>query len=336
MKYKVGIIGYSWAAGAHIEAINKTQIAQVTAVCSSRKLDPAELSARHGSKIKCYTDLAQMLADPEISVVSICSYPADHARQAIMAAEAGKHLIIEKPVALSWEDCIAVKKAVEKAGVRTCVCFECRYSSQFITVKALIDQGLLGTIHYGEVDYYHGIGPWYGQYRWNISKEAAGSSLLSAGCHALDALLLCMGNEVETVTSHATWSDNSDFAKYEYPTTSVTLLKFRSGGIGKVASVIDCLQPYYFHVHLVGSEGSLLDNKFYSAKLKGLNKGKWSELSMKMLDSGDVSDHPYQMQFEAFFSAIEENREMPLTSLADALYAHEIIFRADKMAETGK
>lgn len=331
-KYNVGIIGYSWAAGAHIEAINKTSLAQVTALCSSRNLDSGEISAKHGGTIRCYTDPAQMLADPDLHAVSICSYPADHAKQAVMAARAGKHLIIEKPVALTWSDCLSVKAAVEEAGVKTCVCFECRFSSQFITIKALIDQGLLGQIHYGEIDYYHGIGPWYGQYRWNIKKDAAGSTLLSAGCHALDALLLCMGHEVDKVCSYSTYSGNPDFALYEYPTTSVTILKFGNGRVGKVASVIDCLQPYYFHVHLVGSEGSLLDNKFYSSRLGGLNKGKWSELSMKLLDSGDVSDHPYLTQFEAFFNALDKGIEMPLTSLNDALHTHEVIFKADHSA----
>ncbi len=335
-KYNVGIIGYSWAAGAHIESINKTEWAQVTAVCSSRKLNPSELSAKYGSDIKCYTDLREMLADKSIHVVSVTSYPNEHAKQAILAAGAGKHLIIEKPVALSWEECLKVDEAVKKAGVKTCVCFECRYSSQFITTKALIDSGMLGEIHYGEIDYYHGIGPWYGQFRWNVKKDSAGSSLLSAGCHALDALLFCMGNDVQEVTSMATFSKNSDFKKYEYPTSSVTLLRYNDGRIGKVASVIDCLQPYYFHVHLVGSEGSLLDNKFYSTKMGGLNRGKWSELSMKMLDSGDVSDHPYQTQFEAFFSALDKGKDMPYTSLSDALHAHEIIFRADKDAIRSK
>ena len=335
-KYNVGIIGYSWAAGAHIEAINKTAYAQVTAICSSRQLDPAEISAKHGAEIRCYTDLSKMLADPNLHIVSITSYPAEHAKQAIMAAKAGKHLIIEKPLALTWEDCMAIKAAVDKAGVKTCVCFECRYSSQLLTTKALIDSGLLGEIHYGEVDYYHGIGPWYGQYRWNVKKDAAGSSLLSAGCHALDALLLCMGNDVENVSSYSAYSKNKDFAKYEYPTTSVTIMKFSDGRVGKVASVIDCFQPYYFHIHLVGSEGSLLDNKFYSTKMGGLNKGKWSELSMKMLDSGDVSDHPYQTQFEAFFQALADGKDMPLTSLDDALHTHEVIFRADKASSSNQ
>ncbi len=332
-KYNVGIIGYSWAAGAHIEAINNTSNARVTSICSSRTLDEAELSAKHGTKIKCYTDLSEMLADTNLHIISICSYPADHAKQAIAAAKAGKHLIIEKPLALTWDDCLAIEEAVKAAGVKACVCFECRFSGQMLTIKAVIDKGLLGRIHYGEVDYFHGIGPWYHQFRWNIKKESAGSSLLSAGCHAMDALLLCMGSEFETINSYATYSSHKDFAKYEYPSSSVSIIKFKNGAVGKVASVIDCLQPYYFRFHLIGSEGTLLDNKFYSTHLGALNKNKWSELSMSMLDSGDVSDHPYQTQFEAFFKAIDENKEMPLTSLADAMITHKAVFAADKSAD---
>lgn len=332
-KYNVGTIGYGWVAGAHIAAVNATSLGRVTAVYSSRALDPAALEKTHGPGLKIYNRVEDMLADRDIHVVSICSYPKDHAQQAIAAAKAGKHLIIEKPLALNREDCHAIQQAVQAARVKTCVCFECRFSSQFLTIKAVIDQGLLGRIHYAEVDYYHGIGPWYGQYRWNTKKEQGGSALLTAGCHAMDALLLCMGDDVETVSSYSTHSQNRDFAKYEYPTTSVTILKFKDGRVGKCAAVVDCLQPYYFHVHLVGSEGSLLDNKFYSSALGGLNKAKWSELSMKMLDSGDVSDHPYLTQFEAFFTALDAGHEMPLTSLAHALRTHEVIFAADNSAE---
>ncbi len=331
-KYNVGIVGYSWAGEAHIDAVNNTSLGRVTAVCSSRKLDPEQVSLKHGGKIKIYNELDKMLADPEIQIISICSYPDLHASQAIAAAKAGKHLIIEKPLALSWDDCLSIKAAVDNAKVKTCVCFECRFSSQLVTIKSMIDQSLLGKIHYAEVDYYHGIGPWYGQYRWNTKKGRGGSSLLSGGCHAMDALLLFMGHDITEVNSYATNSSNPDFRAYEYPTSSVTILKFADGRIGKVASVIDCLQPYYFHIHLVGSEGSLLDNKFYSSRFSALNKAKWSELSMKMLDSGDVSDHPYQNQFEMFFRAIDQGKDMPLTTLDDALHAHEVIFRADQIS----
>ncbi|MGO8702131.1 MAG: Gfo/Idh/MocA family protein [Limisphaerales bacterium] len=334
-KYNVGIIGYGWAAGAHIAAINSTSRAEVTAVCSSRPLGPAELRARHGGEIKVHSSLRTMLADPGIHAVSICSLPNLHARQAVAAAVAGKHLIIEKPLALNPRDLRAVVQAVEKAGVKTCVCFECRYSSQFLTIKAVLEAGLLGRIHYGEVDYFHGIGPWYGQFRWNTKRAHGGSSLLSAGCHALDALLLCMGGEVGTISSFNTSSTNKDFRKYEYATTSVTILKFKDGRVGKVASCIDCLQPYYFHTHLVGSEGSLLDNKFHANKLK-TSKDKWSRLEIKLLDSGDVSDHPYQTQFETFFQALDKGKEMPLTGLREAARTHAVIFAADLSASTGK
>jgi predicted dehydrogenase len=335
-KYNVGILGYGWVATAHIAAINATQQARVTAVYSSRHLEAAELSAKHGGPVTVYHDLGALLADKSLQTVSICSYPHDHAKQAIAAARAGKHLIIEKPLALSWKDCLAIRQAVKEARVKTCVCFECRYSSQFLATKAMIDQGLLGQLHYGEVDYYHGIGPWYGQFRWNTRKDAGGSALLTAGCHALDALLLCLGDDVVEVASYDTQSRSKAFAPYEYPTTSVTILKFKSGAVGKCAAVVDCLQPYYFHTHLVGSEGSLLDNKFHSNKLAGLNKHKWSELSMKMLDSGDVSDHPYLTQFQAFFDALDAGKEMPLTGLTDALRSHEVIFAADKAAARGR
>lgn len=72
--------------------------------------------------------------------------------------------------------------------------------------------GMIGDLHDGEVDYDHGIGPWYGQYRWNTTRENGGSSLLSAGCHAPDALLMCMGSEVEEVTVYNTQSKNEVFA----------------------------------------------------------------------------------------------------------------------------
>ena len=331
-KFNVAVIGYGWAATAHIDAINATNEAQVTAVWSSRPLDSATLSAKHGSAIEAYSDLSAMLASPDIDVVDITSYPNQHAAQFVAAARAGKHIIVEKPLAIEWSEILEMKRAAEEAGTKVCVCFECRFSSQFLATKSVIDQGLLGSLHYGEVDYYHGIGPWYGQYRWNTKRELGGSALLTAGCHALDALLLCMNSEVEEVTSYATQSANPVFAAYEYQTTSTTLLRFTNGAVGKSAAVVDCLQPYYFHTHLVGSEGSLLDSKFHSQRLGGLDKGAWSQLSMKMLDSGDVHDHPYQTQFQAFFQSLRAGHDMPMTSFQDAFKTHRVIAAADRSA----
>jgi UDP-N-acetyl-2-amino-2-deoxyglucuronate dehydrogenase len=126
-KYNIGIVGYSWAATAHIAAINATHQGQVTAVFSSRALDAGELSARHGCPIVVYSKLEAMLADPGIHVIDITSYPGQHARQFCLAARAGKHVIVEKPLAIEWTQILEMKRAVAETGIRTCVCFECRY-----------------------------------------------------------------------------------------------------------------------------------------------------------------------------------------------------------------
>ena len=92
-------------------------------------------------------------------IIDICTPHPFHAEQAIAAAAAGKHLIIEKPICLTYEDAKPFA-TLSKAPVSTSVsAFECRYSAHFTMIRSVIDNGLLGELHYAEVDYYHGIGP---------------------------------------------------------------------------------------------------------------------------------------------------------------------------------
>src|SRR5687767_7446407 len=332
---RVGIVGLGWVAGAHIQTFKAVKGASVTAVCSRRKLDPVKLEREFGIPLQVYTDYNQMLRDGDLDIIDICTPHPFHAEQAIAAAQAGKHLIIEKPISLSYKDLKAVRAAIKKARVQACVCFEVRFSAHFRLTRSVIDSGLLGELHYGEVDYYHGIGPWYGQFEWNVKKDFGGSSLLTAGCHALDALLFCMDGPVAEVMTYSTRSQSKTFARYEYDTTTTTILKFKDGRVGKVASVIDCLQPYYFHVHLVGSEGSMLDNRFYSNKLNGLKK-EWTPLATSLIDSGDVKDHPYEPQFQAFADSVRKERPMPLTDFETAFETHRVMFAADRSAAEGR
>lgn len=329
-QFRVGIVGYGWAANAIAHAINAGPLGQVTKVCSSRPLDAAELSAQHQTPIQTYTEYATMLAEPDLDVVVVSGYHRLHKDQVIAAARARKHVICEKPLAIRLEDLHEVERVVTASGVNLCVCFEARFATQFRAIKSVLDRGLLGQLHYAEVDYFHGIGPWYGAFSWYRTAEDGVSSLMLAGCHAMDILLMCMGGDVDEVFSYSTRSTNPVFASYEYPSTTVTILKYRDGKVGKVASVVDCFQPYYFHTHLVGSEGSLLDDKFHSNLIDGLNRNQWSQLSYKPLDTGDVNDHPYQQEFDRFFESLAQGTKMPLTGLTDAVRTHEVIFAADR------
>ena len=332
----VGIVGLGWVAGAHIDTFKAVNGANVTAICSRRDHNEDDLAAEYGTPLKAYKNYDDMIADPDIHIIDICTPHKFHADQAVAAAEAGKHLLIEKPICLSYEDLKRVRDAIAAAGLQSCVCFECRFSAHFSMIRSIIDEGLLGELHYGEVDYYHGIGPWYGQFEWNVKKDFAGSSLLTAGCHALDACLFFMDGDVEEVTSLATRSKSDIFEPYEYDTTTVSILKFANGNAAKVTSCIDCLQPYYFHIHLVGSEGSLLDNRIYSHKLHGMDKSKWSTLETSLIDSGDVADHPYEPQFQAFVDGINVNEPMPRTNFDIAFETHRVNFAADLSASEGR
>jgi predicted dehydrogenase len=333
-KLNFGIIGYGWVAGAHIASLEALEGCEVTAICSRRKIPDETFIAEHGKTFRLYNDYAAMLADENVDVISVCTPHPFHVEQVEQACAAGKHVIIEKPIALDWGGCKRIRDAVKAAGVKAMVCFEVRAIGAMITYKEMLAGNLIGPIHYAEVDYYHGIGPWYGQYEWNIKKEMGGSSLLTAGCHAMDALLWLTNDKPVEVTSYSTKSRKDIFQKYEYPTTSTTILKLESGGIAKVASVTDCIQPYLFNVHLVGANGSIWNDKFHSDQLGGLDKTAWSELSVQLADSGDVGHHPYVPVFQDFVDSIHEDRE-PQFSLEGALLTHQACLAADLSAERG-
>lgn len=334
--WRVGVVGYGWAASAHLTALGRLSNVEVVAISTSR-LDVDGVQVRRGERpIEIVRDVRDLIARDDIDVIDISSRSNLHAAQAIAAARSSKHVIIEKPIALNLGELRDLQRAVADAGVHTCVCFNERFSDQFTATKSFLDNDLIGPIHYAELDYYHEVGPSVQQYEWNRLKVGGGSSLLSCGCHAVDGLLLFMGTSPVEVTSYTTGSPNPIFARYEYPTSSVSIIKFENGSVGKVASIIDSYQPYHLRVHLVGSDGAIVDGKFWSTRIAGLDPNRWSELGVKLETSADVVHHPYLQQFRSFFQALDDDVEMPLTSLGEAAKSFELVFAADLSAEVGR
>jgi predicted dehydrogenase len=332
--YKVGIVGFGWVAGAHLSTFMSLPNYEPVAIMSRRKLDPAQIKQQYGADVKIYNDYDKFLEDKNIDIVDICTPHPLHAEQSIKAANIKKALIIEKPIALKFEDACRMLDAVEKNKVKTSVCFEVRFISGSKVAKSIIEQGLLGDIFYAEGDYFHGIGPWYGQYVWGIKKDWGGSSLLTAGCHALDVMIWLVDKEVEEVFSYSTKSTHEAFKPYEFDTTSITILRFKNNRtLGKVSSVCDCMQPYVFNVNIIGSHGSIMNNRFYSSKMNGPKE--WSQLAMQLADSGDVGAHPYASQFSYFAECLDAGKEA-LNNLTSAFETHRVIYAADKSSTTGK
>jgi predicted dehydrogenase len=327
-------VGFGWVAGAHLDTFLELPNFEPVAIMSRRDLDPVQIKQQHGTDVKIYNDYDKFLNDKNIDIVDICTEHPFHAEQTVKAADAKKDIIIEKPLALNFEEACRMMDAVEKNKVKTNVCFELRFVSASKAVKSILDNGLLGDVYYAEGDYYHGIGPWYGQFRWNVKKDMGGSSLLTAGCHALDVMIWLVDQEVEEVYSYSTTNPHEIYKPYEYDTTSITILKFKNNRtLGKVASVTDCMQPYVFNVNVIGSHGSIMNDRFFSKKIEGLTD--WSPLAIQLADSGDVGAHPYKEQFSYFAAQLDAGKESH-NDLASAFKTHRVIYAADKSAATGK
>jgi predicted dehydrogenase len=274
-----------------------------------------------------------MLADETLDIISIATPPHVHRDNAVAAARAGKHILLEKAMANSLEDIAAIRQAVAESGVKSVVSFVLRWNPLFEIIKCQLADGVIGNVFYGEVDYFHGIGPWYGQYHWNIKREVGGSSLLSAGCHALDAVRWFMGGDVVEVHQYATSGKGTDFAAYEYDPTTVTILKFSDGRVGKVASCIECVQPYVFDINLVGTEGTIRNNRIFSRRAYP-GQTSWTEVPTILPDSGDVTHHPFQGEVDHLVDCIENDVESH-ANVADAYITHEIALAADRSGQEG-
>ena len=334
MTLGVGIVGTGWVSGEHIRAFEDNPHTEVRALCSRSEARAKAKAAEYGVRCEVFTDYAKMIAQDGIDVVAIATPPDCHREQAVAAAQAGKHLLLEKAMATTLEDARAIRDAVAEAGVKSVVSFVLRWNPLFDIIKAQLADNAIGNVFLGEVDYFHGIGPWYKQYGWNVKKEVGVSSLLSAGCHAVDALRWFMGGDVVEVFQYATFGKGPDFAEYEYNPTSCTVCRFSDGRIGKAASSIECIQPYVFNINLVGTHGTIKNNLIYS-KTKLPGQTGWAEVPTVLPDSGDVTHHSFTLEAAHLVDCILHDKESHV-NVADAYTTHEICFAADLSGQSGQ
>jgi predicted dehydrogenase len=256
----VGIVGTGWVSGEHIKAFEANPHTEVRGIVSRDEARASAKAREHGlAHCRAHNLLESLLSDSDIQIVSICTPHHLHAAQGIAAAKAGKHLMLEKPVALDLASLREIQAAVRAAKVKTVVSFVLRWNPLFETLKALLADGVVGQLFYAEVDYLHGIGPWYAQYEWNIKRAIGGSSLLTGGCHAVDGLRWFVGRRAVEVFAYANFSHHNPLA-YEYEPNTVTLVKFEDGTLGKVASSVECVMPYVFNIELLGDAGTIRNN----------------------------------------------------------------------------
>ncbi|MCR4620807.1 MAG: Gfo/Idh/MocA family oxidoreductase [Clostridiales bacterium] len=226
----IGIIGLGSVSRAHIGAIALLPQARLCAICD---IDPAAMDVIKDAAVKRYTDYHSLLADPDVELVHILTPHYLHARMAIDALEAGKHVILEKPMASELNDAKRLIEAADRAKTTLSVIFQNRYNPSTRELKRLIDSGacgkLLGSravITWCRSKEYYKSGSWRG--RWETE---GGGALINQSIHTLD-LLSYLGGPISRVKGHISTDLLSDAIEVEDNVHAV--FEYASGARGVI------------------------------------------------------------------------------------------------------
>ena len=325
----VAIHGVGHVAYAHAASWMKNPQVRIVSVSSRSRESAQQLVDKLGLDCPVRDDYEEVLSDPQVDVVNLSGPNHVHTAQGIAAAEAGKHVLVEKPMALSMEENRALREAVAEAGVKSIVSFVLRWNPLVVNLRSLLAGGGIGKLFYAEVDYWHGIGPSHHAWQWYSKTETGGSAMLLAGCHAADALRWLVGDEAAEVTAYSTNAKGL----YEYDPDVVAIVRFRNGAIGKTSCLLDCQMPYAFNVDLAGTDGTLRDNRLWSKSLLP-GQTSWASVPTIMPDSSDVHHHPFDAQIDHFVDCILGDRESHC-NIADAYHTHELCLAIDRSIALG-
>ena len=209
-------------------------------------------AARYG--VKAYRSLDELLADPGVQMVSICSPHTTHPDLVEAAAGAGKHVLVEKPMAVDLKGCDRSIEAAERAGVKLGVISQRRFYEPVRRVKAAVEAGKIGNPVLGTVvvmgwrdEAYYNMDPWRG--KWD---SEGGGVLLTQTTHQLDLFQWFMG-PIEELFGY--WA-NLNHPTIEVEDTAVAVVRFKSGALGSVLVSNSQKPGFYGKIHVHGENGA--------------------------------------------------------------------------------
>ena len=328
-KYGVGLVGAGWVAGEYVKVFHNHPQTEIIGIYNRTPGKAAKLLQDHGVEAKEYATLDDFMDDDDIDIVVSCTSPNARAESCVRAAESGRHIVIEKPVGINRQDTKRIRDAVAKNGVKTVTSFVLRWNPQFVTVRKLIDDGVLGDLIYGEADYWHSI-PSRSEGSPNLRKDVVGSAFLSAGIHAVD-MLRYLGGEVVEVSAFS--AAGKRMTAFEFDPVVAVSLTFENGAVGKLSTVMDGDMPYAFNCRLFGTEGTIQNNRVYSSARYPGATDYWTFPTIEP-NSGDVVHHPFQAEIEHFIDCIDRDVESH-ASIYDSYKSMAVCFAIDESAEQG-
>ena len=332
-----GIIGCGTISEWHAAAIEKIDGAQLIGVTDV--YEPSRVSFAEKHKVKAYASVEALLADPSIHVVCICTPSGLHAPMAVAAANAGKNIIVEKPMAITAQEISDVLSACEKNKVKMAVISQLRFSDAVCNLKKAVDGGALGKLMLGDLsmkyyrsqDYYD-KGGWRGT--WNMD---GGGALMNQGIHGIDLLRYIMG-PVKSVSAIA----RTLTRKIECEDTAVAIIEFQNGALGHITGTTSVYPGSPRTLEICGDCGTikLMEDSIASWNVEG--QDTLPDGVVLGNQSADASSNPTNFsidghikQISDMVDAIHHNRA-PMVDQNEGKLPVELILAIYKSSETGR
>jgi UDP-N-acetyl-2-amino-2-deoxyglucuronate dehydrogenase len=340
--YGFGIIGAGMISHIHAKAINDIPHARIAGVFN---INPAKADT-FASQYHCkaHHQLEDMLTDPAIDIVCICTPSGAHLEPALKSIAAGKHCLIEKPLEVTLEKCDAIINAAASAGVKIGVIFPSRFYAASMQLKKAVDENRFGNLVLGDayVKWYRSAA-YYKSAAWRGTWQLdGGGALMNQGIHSVDLLQWYMG----PVASVQAFTANRQHKGIEVEDTVVAVLKFANGALGNIEASTAIFPGSLKKIELMGTTGSAIMEESTLIKwefeqktasdqelLNQLSKPK--STSGGAANPGDLSTLGHQYQIEDMINAVENDME-PMINGQEGRKSVEIVLAIYESAKTGK
>ncbi len=341
MEFGIGIVGTGLIADMQARAIVEAAGVRLVSVLSRTQDRAAAFAARN--RCAPYWDMSAFLRDPKLDIVSICTPPSLHREPALRAIEAGKHVMVEKPLEITLAGCDAIIEAAERKGVRAGCIFQSRFHEAARVLKRAVEERRFGRLVLGEasVKWYRSQ-TYYDEGGWKSRKTFEAGAAMNQAIHAIDLLLWYMG----PVRSVFAFADTLGHEQLEVEDTAVAALRFADGSFGAIQASTAVSPGFKKRIEICGTAGSAIleeeDLKFWQfdpprpedEQIRAAY-GRKTRTGGGAADPAAIGTHGHRAQFEEFASALSGN--LPLTvDAAEARKSVAIILAMYKSARTGK
>lgn len=330
MTKRVGVcvVGLGWMGRVHSEALASIPEEATLFVCSRSEEKSREFAQRYGAA-GWFTDYEQVLKDERVHAVDLCLPHHLHGPYARQAFAAGKHVLVEKPMASTWEEAVGMVEEARRQGRLLAVAENMRTYPQCAEAQRRIQEGALGEVFFLQVNHFAFYTP-QTEWRWAL-ETAGGGALIDVGHHYVD-LAVMLGGRVRRVFAHTHRKTN---LRVEGEDTAILHLEHEEGATGHLVTSFGMpgspLAPMFV---VCGTEGSLA----FEHRGRGLvlhRRGKEPEVLLPAQFPESHWEETIRRGVRAFVKGIGEGREEPL-SAAGGLHDMAVIFAAYRSAQTGQ